>query len=139
MSKLQDFLKNPLSGVRAVKADKLSSAVRSVQYVNPDALKKIGVTVPMERPMQMLDKKPITKLELCSKDQKLIVLGMLSKYPHYCFVQKIHSGWVGGIRFWFLNTKRKVTIVMSFNDMRDELNLAMKTPIRVKEIVSENS
>lgn len=138
MSKLSELLQRPVSSaVRAVKAEKLSSAVRKAQYVNPDALKKIGVTVPIERPLAIVDKKPITILETCKRDQKLIVMGYLSKYPHYTFTNKIYSGWVHGVRFWFFDTKSKKTVVMSYKDMKNELNLAMKTPVRSKEIVAE--
>lgn len=113
---------------------KVSTAVNSSNFVNSKDLIPIGVTVPLEKPLAFVDAKPIVPRDLVAKDQILLITAFVTKYPHYQFVKKTHSSWVNQVKFWFLDTKRNITVVASYKDMKEELEASMMSPVRRKEI-----
>lgn len=133
-SKLAAILSGNYTAVRRKAVSKVASAVNKQNYCNPNALKPIGITVPIERPSLFVEPKEILEKKLVSRDQWLIVKAFLSKHPHYKFNKKVHSKWTNLTRYWFLDTSRNVKIVATYRDMQEELNLARKTSIRAKLI-----
>ena len=119
---------------RTVTKTTVSKAVVRSQYVNPDALTPIGITVPLEKPSIFVDSKERVEKRLLNKDQHLLISAFISKYPHYQFKKKVHSKWTNLTKYWFFNTKTNITHVATFNDIKEELELACETSIRVKEI-----
>ena len=123
---LRDLLK-PSASVKSSS----NVAQKSSKYVNE--VKSLGRVVAMESPGLMVDVKPNTVKQVSGKDYNLLITAILTKYPHYTFRCKVHSGECNVVRYWFLDTKRNVTVVMRYKDMEQELTCAMLGKIRLYE------
>jgi len=104
----------------------VQKAVDSVQYVNSKDLKPIGITKPMCSPGIIRTIKPsVVVTELNNRDYSLLIASYLTKHPHYVFKCKVKSGETNRVQFWFLDTKRKVTVIMKYKEMREELTRSL--------------
>lgn len=136
---LQDLLKP----VQRSSSSKLSAVVSNLSVHNPSGItvnevRKVGKTVVLEKPRLAVEVKENTEVAVIGKDYNLLITAILTKYPHYKFRYKIKSGETKIVRYWFLDTKRNVTVVMKYSDMQQELTCAMLGKIRYYEQGVEN-
>jgi hypothetical protein len=109
---LADLLKLP---VRKVYTDRLSRAVAKSKYVNPEATIPLGIVVCFEKELFPPDAKPVSlRREVVKRrDFTAWIMAFLSKNPHYKYIQTTLSGWSPGRKYWFLDTTRNVTVVLT--------------------------